>query len=376
MIQDGTSKGLDPRTSWRTFVSDFSRILDYYPPAFAGNPLNLLFLDEARPIRSTRDYLRMLDLPSLCEDRREYLLCEGRSWPFPVKSTTLCPDPYSVTDRLWDRFDVADSVIITQADIATLLESRAAAFDPDIVLLMVVDGLSYYDLDANCDALPCLVAGASITEVGFRSVIGKPSISKRLFAMGYQQQIGYTYFGVSSNDLTGAIYSAFGSSQVRTIRGFSECISDVQSLNMPRGYVQVTLEGLDRLCHDHRDEPPIEYMVRQIVGRFTSLIDCLATRGRTVLACLTADHGILWRDCYEGRWDVVADLQSADSRHPRYIDGGRLRHYLREVTCWGKAYSLLKAPYVTRPLRSTEWGVHGGVSAWESIVPLVLRELK
>lgn len=370
------SENFSLHDDWRGFVTRFSSVLDHYPAGFEGNPLNLLFVDEAYPIGSASEYLRALDAPGLCEERREYLPCDTRCWPFPVHSTTLCPDPYAVTDRLWDRFDVASNVLLTQAEIGPLLESRARSYEPDIIILMVADGLSYYDLENNAEVLPCLVTGASITEVGFRSVIGRPSLSSRLFALGYEQQVGYTYFDVSSNDLAGAIYGMFGSSQMRTIRRFTECVSDVRSLRMSRGYVQVTLEGLDRLCHDHRDEPPIEYMVRQIVERFTSLIDCLATRGRTVLACLTADHGILWRDCYEGRWDVVADLQSADSRHPRYIDGGRLRHYLREATCWGKAYSLLKAPYVTRPLRSTEWGVHGGVSAWESIVPLVLREVK
>ncbi len=53
-------------------VDRMNRALDVFPPGFTGNPLNLLFLDPAAPIGSASAYLRALDSPELCEDRREW----------------------------------------------------------------------------------------------------------------------------------------------------------------------------------------------------------------------------------------------------------------------------------------------------------------
>jgi hypothetical protein len=37
----------------------------------------------------------------------------------------------------------------------------------------------------------------------------------------------------------------------------------------------------------------------------------------------------------------------------------------------GRAFTLLNYPYLRRRLRANEWGVHGGLSFEESIVPLL-----
>jgi hypothetical protein len=92
-----------------------------------------------------------------------------------------------------------------------------------------------------------------------------------------------------------------------------------------------------------------------------------------VLACLTADHGILWREAIEGRLEVVGDLIHEDAGHARYVRGHVLRPYGRCVTCLDSHYTAFRFPFMTRELRSNEWGVHGGISAWESIVPFIMR---
>jgi hypothetical protein len=93
------------------------------------------------------------------------------------------------------------------------------------------------------------------------------------------------------------------------------------------------------------------------------------------LACLTADHGILWREQIEGRIEIVGDIYSQETHSPRYVKGHLLRPYGRQVTCDKQRYTLLGVPYLTRSLRSNEWGVHGGISAWESLVPMHIVQI-
>ncbi|MBI2842128.1 MAG: hypothetical protein HYX78_01880 [Armatimonadetes bacterium] len=363
----------EPGGDTDALVSGLSATLNSYPPAFRGNPLNLLFLDDARPIREASAFLNLLDHPALCDERREYLLDDPANWPFPAYNISRRPDPFLLSERLYDRFDSVKDVMTTQRDVGRILAEKAKLLEPDVVALMVVDGLSYYDLPDDPENHPCFVDGATTTEVGYREVIGKPSISERLFSIGYRHQLGFTYFDTDSNTLASDLYGVFGSSQVCKIRRFDECVRMIQAEEMSRGYIQIVAPGLDGLCHRHQDQPPVKHYLSELLARYDSLVEFLCRGNRSVLACLTADHGILWREQLDGKWTAVADLHPDDSRHVRYIRGSRLRHYACVRTCMGNAYSLLKLPFTTRELKSNEWGVHGGISAWESVVPLIIR---
>ena len=355
-------------------ISSMSIAMDAYPPAFRGNPLNLLFLDDAAPIRYASAYLRGLDRPDLCDDCREYLLPEEQAlWPFPVHSITERPDPWLLSQKLSGSFDAAQHLLPTQREVGRILHDKAVRLQPDIVVLMVVDGLSYYDLPNEVDSQPCLVNGASMTDFGYREVIGKPTVSERFFSLGYTYQVGFTYHDVETNPLASELYGVFGSGQVMRVSTFKDVIEYVSARSISQGFIQVTTAGLDGLCHHHQDEPPVKHYTDAILNRFDDLMQCLHEGGRRDLACLTADHGILWRHSLEGKWSVVNDLQVDDRRSVRHIRGSRLRDYVLVKSGFGGTFSLLHVPYITRRLRNNEWGVHGGVSAWESIVPLIIR---
>lgn len=357
-----------------TKLSRMSVAMDAYPPAFQGNELNLLFLDDACPITSTLDYLRSLDSPNLCEVRREYLISDQAFWPFPAYSVKERPDPYLLSEKIFENFEAAQRLLPVQRDIGRILYGQAKRSQPDIIALMVVDGLSYYDLTDQPEVKPCLVNGVSITDFGYRETIGKPSVSQRLFSLGYCNQVGFTYFDPESNELASDLHGVFGSSQVVRVSTFKGCLERIKADQMSRGFIQISAPGLDGICHHHQDEPPVEHYIDEILSRFEALISCLEAGHRRVLACLTADHGILWRYKLEGKWSVASDLQPDDSRSVRYIRGSRLRNYLLVRNCLNESYSMLRVPYITRRLRNNEWGVHGGISAWESIVPLIIRE--
>ena len=240
-------------------------------------------------------------------------------------------------------------------------------------MMLIVDGLSYYDLPEELGAEPCLVDGASITEVGYKQVVGSPELSRRLFRAGYATQVGFTYYPPDPNSLSAQILAQFSGSQIIQVRTFDEILEYLDQARIRKGYIQIAMPGLDHLCHAHHDRPPREYCLRQILERFDKLVDHLTRHGQRVLAFLAADHGILWREHIEESVETVGDLLPEDARHPRYIRGHFLRDYGRCRTNFGQNYTLLRIPCMTRKLRANEWGVHGGISAWESVVPLLTR---
>lgn len=374
MIRGNLQSQVDWTSQREASLSGMSAAMDAYPPAFRGNALNLLLLDEARPITRAVKYLRSLDSPILFEDCREYLLSQDYAlWPFPVHCIAERPDPWLVSEKLYDCFDTIRDLLPTQREIGRILYEKAAKFQPDIVALMIVDGLSYYDLPDEGEVQPCFVNGVSITDFGYRETVGKPTVSERLFSLGYSHQMGFTYFDVETNPLASELYGVFGSSQVKRVVTFKECLEHIGAEGISRGFVQITAAGLDGLCHHHRDEPPVKYYIGEILNRFDALVDRLHEGNRRVLACLTADHGILWRQHLEERQCVVSYLESHDTHFPRHIGGSRMRSHFLVRNCHGTTYSMLRVPYVTRRLRNNEWGVHGGISAWESVVPLIIR---
>jgi len=358
-------------------VSDVTRLstaIDAYPAAFRGNRLNLLFLDDAHPIYSSREFLRKVDSLQLQEERREYLIGEKEGWPFPTISIESRPDPWKVTEALFDNFEIAGKVLQTQRDTGQILTERALKKDPDVIILNVVDGLSYYDLPDDMDAIPCLVRGITTTDFGFRDVMGKPTISQRLFSLGYKSQMAFTFFDADTRPLSAELHATFGSSQLNRINSIEEGIDIIRGNPFWRDYIQIVAPGLDKLAHYHADRPMMKETLSSIFERLDKVIDSVSSKGRKVTACLTSDHGILWRDDAKDRTEVVGNLFSEDTAHPRYVKGSLSRNYARAVRLESRSYTLLRAPYMTRDWKHSEWGVHGGISAWESIVPIIIKE--
>jgi hypothetical protein len=356
-------------------IHRFSFALDAYPAGFSGNRLNLLLVGNATPICSAEAYLKQLDDLPLLEERREYLLDEHSAWPFPRINLDDRPDPWLISEQLFERFEDARLLIPTQQQVGRMLERRARLFEPAVVALVIVDGLSYYDLPNELQATPCLVEGISITEYGYREVVGSPSISRRLFALGYFDQVGFTYYPTERKGLSSDIHDTFSSSQIVRVKSFDEVLAHLNDKRFRRGYVQVTLAGLDEICHSHHDYPPRRRYLDDVLSRFDALVECLSRKNVRVLACLTADHGILWRDVIEDRLEVADDLFQGETYLARYIKGTVLRPYGKLCRSLGQNYTLLRIPWMTRKFKNNEWGVHGGISAWESIVPLLIRQV-
>ena len=93
-------------------VTSLSTAIDAYPAAFNGNRLNLLFLNDAHPIFSSKEFLKKIDGLDLQDERREYLLGEKEGWPFPTINIANRPDPWKVTDALFENFEIAGIVLL------------------------------------------------------------------------------------------------------------------------------------------------------------------------------------------------------------------------------------------------------------------------
>jgi hypothetical protein len=141
----------------------------------------------------------------------------------------------------------------------------------------------------------------------------------------------------------------------------------LDKLPLEGSFVLIVREGLDQLCHRHRDQPDVEATVQQLGNEFLVLAQRVRERGVSATLFLTADHGILWRHEHNLRIYGV----SSGNVPPRYYEGLISGELLWRVNFLGNDYSLLAYPFIRRQLRSTEWGVHGGLSFEESFVPLV-----
>jgi len=309
------------------------------------------------------------------DEQRDYFvsrdLTDGLYFPFPSYSIDQRPDPIDLSDVLFQKFDIAKKLIFSQEEIAERIINLALRDRPEVIILILVDGLSYYDLLEQEGIEPCLVPGVSVTNYGFRTIIGKPSISNRLFFSGYKKQRAFSFFDVS-NELSANIHDGFSETQFTRVKETADIYNALKNFRPKKDYVQIVLDGLDSLSHNHHDAPPIDFYKNRIISCLDEIENILRKRKISYQIHLVSDHGILWHDSYD-KFIVVDDLFPEDSFHPRYVKGTFNRLYGRISTGYGSIYTLFKAPYVSRKLRINEWGVHGGISAWESIVPFITR---
>ncbi len=109
--------------------------------------------------------------------------------------------------------------------------------------------------------------------------------------------------------------------------------------------------------------------IDKILTDVLMLVEFFQANGFSVVVYLTADHGILWRTEHEFR-----SLAYMGERRPRYARVTTEQKPPAQSTRFnlGDAqYDLFHYPYLSMDIKSNDSGVHGGLSAQESIVPLV-----
>ncbi|MFC3477742.1 hypothetical protein [Halobacterium litoreum] len=243
-----------------------------------------------------------------------------------------------------------------------------------IVVLLIVDGLSYESLrTTQLPAQPVVVDGMTTTEPGFKRIIyGDDNVSlysELLHEKNFTNKFGFTYWDRGQEDLSTDLHAAMGNDVYR-IRDFSdavETLSDAAPFTN-RTYVQITRMGLDQDSHNKKEEPDHDAVVENIIEDVRDLEAELSKQAESYRIFATSDHGILWRTQLPDSPEVILD----DYKHqPRYVQGREKVPHSMTYTSDGEIVSGLAYPYLARDLKHTEWGVHGGFSYYESVVPLV-----
>ncbi len=183
--------------------------MDAYPPAFQGNALNLLFLDDARPITRGVEYLRNLDSPVMFEDCREYLLSQDYTlWPFPVHRY---PSYRGTVPRKWD--------VMPRYRFSLCYENIRD--EPSYVTEKIFDSM-------RCGCVPIYWGASNITDY----VDGEAFVDRRQF--GSDQELEDYIWGVTEVE--------YGRYQ-EAIRAYLQCEQFVAFL--PPAFVDTVISVLD-----------------------------------------------------------------------------------------------------------------------------------
>lgn len=310
---------------------------------------------------------------------------------FPFVRAIDAPDAEAVNRHLPHRIGYARDHLLTNHRVADWIEddvARDLARDegcqsPDIVAVLLVDGLSYDDArDWRWSHLePCFIDGPSVTyrfhrecgtglnpHVGFAAVIGRPSIQQRLYSLGFRTARGYTYWSPGGNEIADFMFEGV---PFQRAANFEAVLAGLERERLPSGsYVQVVRQGLDGLAHGKRELQAQEIQaardaIRQDIWR---LLATLSQGNKKACLYVTADHGVLWK--LEHEWQVDSRFR-AD--HPRYFEDalvGLFRERTTAMDCGGERYTLCHYPWLAGPIPIDDSGVHGGLSYQESFVPM------
>ena len=249
----------------------------------------------------------------------------------------------------------------------------------DLVILIIVDGLSFESVrGTEIDAQPVFVDGISTTEPGYRRVIygdseeqySPTSVYADLLNMRrFYNDLAFTYWERGDEELSTDLHSSMNS--VTRISSFSEVVDALRD-EYPleeKTYVQITRMGLDQDSHNRKEEPNKSAVVQDIRDDLQKLHETASKLSDKFQIFLTADHGILWRDQLPAAPSIVCEEHHP---HARFVEGSsNIKEGRTILDSDGTKTTGLGYPHLTRELKNTEWGVHGGFSYYESIVPLI-----
>lgn len=337
------------------------------------------YLDDLTIYSSIDEFHRDLYDPSYFFDQDVIINTETRHHDYPrveCDELTVTPRLNAVVDwQAHQDHDRLQNELLSQSEIKSYIQNRVTA--EELVALIIVDGLSYEAVrKSELNAHPVVVDGITTTEPGYRRIIyGRNEVAAvSMYAAllrnkEFYEDFGFTYWERGQEDLSTELHSGMGA--VHRISDFEEAV-DVLQAEAPftaKTYVQITRMGLDQDSHNRKEDPNRDAEVQAIVEDVRTLLNTANDIVDSFRVFVTADHGILWRDQLPADPPIVCEDYHPHARcieDEWNVEGGRVIWESDETVTTGLAY-----PYLTRGLDNTEWGVHGGFSYYESIVPLI-----
>lgn len=360
------------------------RVLEQTPAIVHIHPVSLCYLPEDVVVfDSPDDAIAQIDQKSTSLPMRWLIKPSTGHAPDRFPSLHCTHDPFTdaLNSILFHRFDAVASSMLCQSAVAQAIINEARF--RDVAVFFIVDGLSYHDLREREDILgrpfdrqACLVDVPSVTRVAFPNIVGNPNVAARLFDAGYHRRLGVSYWTREDNRLTDQLFHSIP--QVVKAGAFGEVLTVLRAhlanAHGGKSYVQIIRTGLDGYAHSQKRRVPVSAVVEEIWQEFEQLANLLlelCEKGgvRSVLF-LTADHGILWNDEFDPK--IVGDAPGKSSaRWCGWKDLYYQREQGRRFLIGSEEFFCLGYPYVRRPLRIDEQGVHGGISFQESVVPFI-----
>ena len=276
---------------------EINKLVDKTPIILEGDPIELIELEDIVIEKNIRDYVLRVDGLTPLRNERTIILGPITNyfdrWPV-IQADKKCPsDVNNFNALLYKNYEQAQKVMFTQSEIASEIEEN---IDVDVIVLLLIDGLSYSDWLEYPDVRSCLVDGPTITPIGFRNIIGDPPIAHRLFNKGFRRRLGFSYWD-RNNQLTNLLFYGFDpSSQMKKVSEFKDVLIALEKLSQEQTYVQILVNGLDSICHRHRGRPPVKAIAREIYENvYINIVEKLRKIGVAGMVYATADHGILWK---------------------------------------------------------------------------------
>lgn len=359
-----------------SIVKDIRQLLDITPIIFEGDPLLLVEFSDVRVEKDLWGYIQQVDHPEPMSVEKTILLGPVSNyydrWPIVRLEDKTPKDITNYNRCLFKNFESLQKYAFTQKQIRDrILEDT----DVDVIVLLLIDGLSYTDWMDFPNVISCLVPGPTITPVGFRNVVGKPTIAELLFQNNFTSRLGFSYWD-RDNDLSNELFFGFEQKlQIKKVNEFKDVFGNLPLTTKYQTFIQIIVNGLDFVSHRYRGRPPIKAIAENVYHNyFLALCDYLHHIGVTALVYATSDHGILWRPEPDANWAFISLPYRKQSSH-RYAEGIMPVSHSMEFSSNGKTYFSLEYPYIFKKLSTLEWGVHGGISFQESIVPFAKEEV-
>lgn len=369
-------------------LSELLALLDMTPAVVDIHPVSLSYLpDDVSIFQTTAEVVYLLDDPEYVLPGRFLIRAGdgGHNGRFPHVVCHHDPFTNKLNDVLFERYDDIAKQMLCQSQLVNRITHEASQCD--LVVLLLIDGLSYQDVqgwqisnsDAQVQIEPCLVDVPSVTRIAFPNIISSPTIAEKLFDFGYHDRLGFTYWTREDNSLTDRLFFAFP--EIQKTNHFPHILTQLQHRfdNQRKTFVQIIRTGLDGYVHSQKRTPPVQTIANEIEQEFmrvTNLCAKLSQKyGARVNVYLTSDHGILWFHEFEpvvigtapakasARWCYWRDL---------YYQEEKGRQFLLN----NEEYYCLGYPKLRRPPRIDEQGVHGGISYQESIVPFITMRIR
>lgn len=292
---------------------------------------------------------------------------------FAVWRDSRPPDPQEINRHLVHRLDYVRASVVSQASAGASLARRFLNGDFDCGILLLVDGLSYFD----CSHWPerpgvCFVDGPSITKFGFLQIMQASELATLLIGDGRYRLRAYTYWGHERNELADQVFAGI---PIERVRNFPDVLARLHSAKLEQQYVFILREGLDELAHRRRELTRGERQacIQAIHDDMTALMDLVRDRKHRALIALISDHGIVWRE--NSSFQVITSHET--SWHGRYSERPPSAPGLATPLGVGETRAYCLHPgLLCREPRSNETGFHGGLSAEESFVPFVSLEVR